>query len=172
MNGRGAMFLIAGFAALLLIIAVFSGWQGTRRLTSQGDDSAAVQEAARGFVQAFGTFDFREPEVYRQRLLALSTGVVREATLASGVDPVAVGQKRTTTTRILSVSVTALSGDAASASVTAEQLRKSVDSETGRLIEERVVQRVACRLVRQANSWLVTEFRLLSEEPAVPTPRS
>jgi hypothetical protein len=47
-----------------------------------------------------------------------------------------------------------------------------VDSETGRLIEERVVQRLACRLVRQGNAWLVAEFRLLSEEPASPTPRS
>jgi hypothetical protein len=172
MSGRGAMFLIAGFAGLLLIIAVFSGWQGAQRLTSQGDETAAAEEAARSFVQAFGTFDFRQPEVYRQRLLSLSTGVVREATLASGVDPVAVGHKRTTTTQVLSVSVNALSGDVASASVTAEQLRKSVDLETGRLVEQRVTQRIACRLQRQGNAWLVAEFRLTSEEPVGPTPQN
>jgi hypothetical protein len=172
MSGRGAMFLIAGFAALLLIIAVFSGFQGARRLTSQRDETAAVKEAAQTFVLAFGTFDFRQPEVYRQRLLSLSTGVVREAMLASRVDPVAVGQKRTTTTQVLSVSVNALSGDAASASVAAEQLRKSVDPETGKLVEERVTQRIACRLLRQGGAWLLAEFRVVSEEPLGPTPQS
>jgi hypothetical protein len=171
MTGRGAMFLIAGFAGLLLIIAVFSGFQGARRLTSQGDETAAVKEAAQNFVLAFGTFDFRQPEVYRQRLLSLSTGVVREATLASSVDPVAVGQKRTTMTQVLSVSVNALSGDAASASVTAEQLRKSVDPDSGKLVEERVTQRIACRLVHQSGAWLVAEFRLLSEEQVGATPQ-
>lgn len=171
MTGRGAMFLIAGFAGLLLIIAMFSGWQGARRLTSQVDDTAAAEEAARTFVIAFGTFDFRQPEVYRQRLLALSTGVVREATLAAGVDPVAIGQKRTTTTEVQTVTVSALSGNQASASITAEQLRKSVDSETGKLVEERVSQRIACRLLRQDGAWLVAEFRLISEEPVGATPQ-
>jgi hypothetical protein len=172
MSGRGAMFLVAGFASLLLVIAVFSGFRGARRLTSQGDETAAVEEATRAFAQAFGTFDFRQPEDYRQTLLALSTGAVREATLASAVDPVAIGQKRTTTTSVISVSVNALSGDAASASVTAEELRKRVDSATGRLVEESVTQRITFRVVRQGNAWLVAELRLVSEEPVDPTPRS
>jgi hypothetical protein len=173
MSGRsGAMFVIVGFAALLLIVAIFSGWQGANRLSSTSDEAQDVEEAARAFVEAFGTFDFREPEVYRQRLLGLTTGAVREATLASAVDPVAVGQRRTTTTRVVSVSVTALSEDAASASVTAEQARRSVDAETGKLLEEQVRQRVACRLERRDNAWLVAEFRLVSEEPVIPTPRS
>jgi hypothetical protein len=173
MSGRGgAMFVIVGFAALLLIIAVFSSWQGAARLTSRGDDTKDVEAAARAFVQAFGTFDFREPDVYRQRLLGLTAGTVREATLASSVDPVAVGQQRTLITRVVSVSVTALSGNTASVSVTAEQLRRSVDAATGELVEERVMQRVVCRLERQGNAWLVAEFRLVSEEPVGPTPRS
>jgi hypothetical protein len=171
-GSRAAMLVIAGMAGLLLITAAFSGWQGTKRLTSQRGDTAAAEEAARSFVEAYGTFDFREPEVYRQRLLALTTGAVREATLASGVDPVAIGQRRTLSTRVQAVSVSALSSDAASASVTAEQLRKSVDSETGKLMEERVLQRIACRLVRHGDGWLVAEFRLNSEEPAGPRPRS
>jgi hypothetical protein len=164
------MFVIAGFAGLLLTIAIFSGWQGTTRLTSRGDDTKAVEAAARAFVEAYGTFDFREPDAYRRRLLAVTGGAVREATLASGVDPVAVGQRRTITARVVAVSVSALSEDAAAASVTAEQVRKGVDVETGRLIEERVRQRVACRLAREGDRWLVVEFRLVSEEPLNPTP--
>jgi hypothetical protein len=164
------MLVIAGFASLLLIIAIFSGWQGTARLTSRGDDTKAVEAAARAFVEAYGTFDFREPAAYRRRLLAVTGGAVREATLASGVDPVAVGQRRTMTTRVVSVSVNALSEDAASASVTSEQVRRGVDAETGQLIEERVRQRIACRLAREGDRWLIVEFRLVSEELLNPTP--
>ena len=115
---RGAMFVVAGFAGLLLIMAVFSGWQGASRLTNRGDETKAVEEAARGFVQAYGTFDFRDLESYRQRLLSLASGSVRDAIAGSQVDPVAAGQQRTTTTSVTSVSVTAISNDAAAASVT------------------------------------------------------
>lgn len=168
---RGAMFVVAGFAGLLLIMAVFSGWQGASRLTNRGDDTKAVEVAARVFVQAYGTFDFREPEPYRQRLLSLTTGAVRDATAASQVDPVAVGQKRTITTRVVTVSVSAMSENEATTSVSTEQLRKSIDSESGRLVEDRVLQRVACRVVREGDRWLVSEFRLLSEEPVNTTPQ-
>ena len=168
---RGAMFVVAGFAGLLLIMAVFSGWQGASRLTNREDETKAVEEAARGFVEAYGTFDFRDLESYRQRLLSLTSGSVRDAVAGSQVDPVAAGQKRTTMTNVTSVSVTAISNDAAAASVTAVQLRRSVDLASGTLIEERVVQRVACRLVREGDRWLVSEFRLLSEEPVSPTPQ-
>jgi hypothetical protein len=165
------MFVVAGFAGLLLIMAVFSGWQGASRLTTRGNETEAVEEAARAFVQAYGTFDFRDLESYRQRLLSLTSGTVRDAVAGSQVDPVAAGQQRTTTTNVASVSVTAVSNDAAAASVTAVQLRRSVDPESGRLIEEQVLQRVACRLTREGDQWLVTEFRLLSEEPVNPTPQ-
>lgn len=167
---RGAMFVVAGFAGLLLIMAVFSGWQGASRLTTRGDETNAVEESAHAFVQAYGTFDFRDLESYRQRLLNLTSGSVRDAVAASQVDPVAAGQKRTTTTNVTSVSVTAIANDAAAASVTAVQLRRSVDLD-GNLIEERVLQRVACRLIREGDRWLVSEFRLLSEEPVSPTPQ-
>lgn len=58
------------------------------------------------------------------------------------------------------------------ASVTAEEIRRSVNAESSRLIEERVTQRVACRLTKEGVSWLVAEFRLLSEEHVNPTPRN
>lgn len=168
---RGAMFVVAGFAGLLLIMAVFSGWQGANRLTTRGDQTKAVEDSAHAFVQAYGTFDFRDLESYRQRLLSLTSGSVRDAVAGSQVDPVAAGQKRTTATNVTSVSVSAIANDAAAASVTAVQLRRSVDLESGNLIEERVLQRVACRLIREGDRWLVSEFRLLSEEPVSPTPQ-
>jgi hypothetical protein len=167
-GGRGAMVALVGLAGLLLVMAVVSGWQGTSRLTGRGDDTKAVEEAARAFVEAYGTFDFRDPHSYRQRLLALTTGPVREAVQASQVDPVALGQQRTMTSRAIAVQVSALSDDEATVSVTAEQLRRGVDPASGRLLAERVLQRVACRLVLGGGRWLVAEFRLLSEEPESP----
>jgi len=167
-GGRGAMVALVGLAGLLLVLAVVSGWQGTNRLTDRSDETAAAEEAARSFVEAYGTFDFRDPDSYRERLLTLATGSVREAVAASQVDPVALGQQRTMTTRVVAVEVTALSDDEATASVTAEQLRRGADPASGRLLEERVLQRVACRLVREGDRWLVAEFRLLSEEPQRP----
>jgi hypothetical protein len=162
------MVAVVGLAGLLLVMALVSGWQGTTRLTGRGDDTAAVEEAARGFVEAYGTFDFRDQESYRQRLLPLTTGTLREAIASSQVDPVAVSQQRTIATRVVAVQVTALSQDQATASVTGEQVSRSVDAATGRLVEDRVVQQVACRLEREDNQWLVAEFRLLSEERQVP----
>ncbi|MPZ49976.1 MAG: hypothetical protein GEU75_11895 [Dehalococcoidia bacterium] len=162
---RGAMFILIGFAGLLLVIAVFSGWQGASRLSDRSDDSAAVEDAARTFVEAFGTFDYRAPERHRERLLLLSTGSVLAVTANSAVDPVAVGQRRVTSTHVVSSSVSALSVDGAAVSVTAEQIRRGTDPESGEAIEEYVLQRVNCRLVSEDNRWLVAEFRLLSEEP-------
>lgn len=162
---RGAMVALAGLAGLLLVLAIISGWQGTTRLTSRGDDTKAVEEAARAFVEAYGTFDFRDPESYRQQLIILTTDPVRDAVASSQVDPVALGQQRTITTRVVAVQVSALSNDEATVSVTAEQLRRSVDPSSGRLLEERVLQQVACRLALEDGRWLVAEFRLLSEEP-------
>jgi len=171
-GGRGAMLALAGLAGLLLVLAVVSGWQGTTRLTDRSDETSAVEEAARSFVEAYGTFDFRDPGAYRERLLALTTGSVREAVAASEVDPVALGQQRTIATTVVAVEVTALSEDGATASVTAEQQRRGTDSASGRLTEERVEQRVACRLEKEGGRWLVAEFRLLSEEPIEPGAQS
>jgi hypothetical protein len=165
-GGRGAMVALVGLAGLLLVMAVVSAWQGTTRLTGRGDDTKAVEEAARAFVETYGTFDFRDPESYRQRLLVLTTGAVRDAVAGSQVDPVALGRQQTMTARVVTVQVSALSDDEATVSVTAEQLRRSVDPTSGWLIEERMLQRVACRLALEGGRWLVAEFRLLSEEPA------
>jgi hypothetical protein len=159
------MVALVGLAGLLLVMAVVSGWQGTSRLTSRGDDTRAVEEAATAFVEAYGTFDFRDPGSYQQQLLALTTGTVHEAVLAADVDPAALGQQRTMTARVVSVDVTALSDDQATASVTSEQLRRAVDPASRALADERVVQIADCRLFREAGRWLVAEFHFRSEEP-------
>lgn len=163
-GGRGAMVALVGLAGMLLVMAIVSGWQGTSRLTSRGDDTQAVEEAATAFVEAYGTFDFRDPGSYQQRLLALTTGQVRTAVLDADVDPAALGQQRTMTASVISVDVTALSDDEATVSVTSEQLRRAVDPASGGLTDERVVQIADCRLVKEAGRWLVAEFHFRSEE--------
>lgn len=162
---RGAMFILAGFAGLLVIVAIFSGSQGVRRLSERGDDSATVEAVAQAFVAAYGTFDYREPEQFYDRLLSLTTGGLLAMAANPEPDPVAIGQRRVTSAHVVSASVSALSVDAAAVSVAVEQVRRSIDPESGEPVEEYVLQRINCRLVRQSDQWLVAEFRLLSEEP-------
>ena len=169
-GGRGAMFVLAGLAGLLVVMAVMSGWQGTTRLTQQQDHTNAVEESCRSFVEAYGTFDFRDPASYRNRLMSLTTGTLKTAVASSQIDLVALGQLRTITTEILDVQVTALSEDDATASATSRQLQQSMDPTFGQLVEEEVIQHVACRVALAGGSWLVAEFRLRSEEPVRPTP--
>lgn len=164
-GGRGPMVALVGMAGLLLVLAIVSGWRGASRLTSRSDDTRAVEEAATAFVEAYGTFDFRDPESYQERLLGLTTGSVRSAVLETDIDPAAVGQQRTTTASVTSVEVTALSDAEATASVTSEQTRRTVDPASGALADERVVQLADCRLVKEAGRWLVAEFHFRSQQP-------
>jgi hypothetical protein len=164
-GGRGVIVILGGLAATLLVIAIVSGWQGANRLRDQGDGVSEVEEAARLFVEAYGTFDFREPAAYRERLLSLSTGDVHAAIAASQVDPSALGQQQTMTTGTVSIQVTAYSDTEATVSATTEQIRRAVDPATGQLREQRLRQHVTCRLLRIDGRWLVAEFRLRSEEP-------
>jgi hypothetical protein len=164
-GGRGPMVALVGMAALLLVLALVSGWRGASRLTSRSDDTQAVEQAATAFVEAYGTFDFRDPQSYQERLLALTTGSVRSAVLLADIDPAAVGQQRTTSASVSSVEVTALSDDEATASVTSEQTRRIVDVASGALTDERVVQLADCLLLKEAGRWFVAEFHFRSEEP-------
>jgi hypothetical protein len=169
-GGRGAIFVLAGLSGLLVVMAVISGWQGTTRLTRQRDDTAAVEDACRSFVEAYGTFDFRDPGGYRNRLMSLTTGTLKAAVASSQIDSLALGQLRTIATEVVGVEVSALSEDDATASATAEQHRRSTDPVSGQLVDEGVIQHVACRVVLAGGSWLVAEFRLQSEEAAGRTP--
>ncbi|MCZ2110109.1 MAG: hypothetical protein LC118_11180 [Dehalococcoidia bacterium] len=170
-GGRGVMLILGGLAGTLLVIAVVSGWQGANRLRGQDQGKGDVEQAARLFVEAYGTFDFREPGAYRARLLDLSTGEVRQAITTSQVDPTALGQQQTMTTGAVSVQVTAFSETEATTSATTEQTRRAIDPATGQLREQRLRQHVALRLVPVDGRWLVAEFRLRSEEPIEHTGR-
>ncbi|NJD66802.1 MAG: hypothetical protein FIB00_16440 [Chloroflexi bacterium] len=170
-GGRGVMLILGGIAATLLVIAIVSGWQGASRLRGQGEGMSEVEEAARLFVEAYGTFDFREPDAYKGRLLELSTGDVHAAIATSQIDPTALGQQQTMATETVSVQATAYSDSEATVSVTTEQTRRAVDPTTGQLREQRLRQHVTCRFVRVEGGWLVAEFRLRSEEPLTNTGR-
>ncbi len=170
-GGRGVIVILGGLAATLLVIAIASGWQGANRLRGQGEGMGEVEEAARLFVEAYGTFDFREPAAYRERLLAMSTGDVYAAIAASQVDPTALGQQQTMETGTVTVQVTAFSDTEATVSATTEQTRRAVEPATGQLREQRLRQHVTCQLLRVDGRWLVAEFRLRSEEPLLNTGR-
>lgn len=170
-GGRGVMLILGGLAATLLVIAVVSGWQGANRLRGQGEGMSEVETAAQAFVEAYGTFDFREADAYKARLLDLSTGEVWQTVSNSQVDPTALGQQQTMSTDAVSVQVTAYSDIEATVSVTTEQTRRAVDAVTGHLREQRLRQHVTLRLAPVAGRWLVAEFRLRSEAPIESTGR-
>ena len=126
---------------------------------------SAVEDAAREFVEAYGTFDFREPDADRTRLMGLSTGAVYEAVSTSQVDPASVGQQQTIATDSELPATHSHSSGAATVSATVEQTRRAIDPATGQLREQRLRRHVACRLVLVDGRWLVAEFRLTSQEP-------
>jgi hypothetical protein len=170
-GGRGVMLILGSLATTLLVIAIVSGWQGANRLRGQGEGRSEVEAAARLFVEAYGSFDFREPAAYKARLLELSTGDVYAAIAASQVDPTALGQQQTIGTEAVTIQVTAFSDTEATVSATTEQTRRAVDITTGQLRVQRLRQHVTCRLLRIDGRWLVAEFRLRSEEPLQNTGR-
>lgn len=165
--GRGPAYVLLGLAALLIAIAISSGWSGATRLAGRGNDAGAVEDAAAAFVAAYGTFDFRDAGGYTARLTALTTGDLRDAIAGAAIDPNAVTHQRTTNARVESVSVTALSVVVATATVRSIQERTWRDASSGRVIQEHLVQHISCRLVREDDRWLVVELLLISEEPVV-----
>jgi hypothetical protein len=164
-GGRATGYALLAFAGLLLVLAVMSGWSGAQRIGSREDDTRAVESAAAAFVTAYGTFDHRDPDAYATRLIALTTGAMRDALAEAAVDPDAARLRRAITTRIESVSLTALSRADATALVTAVQERRWVDPVLGTALGEDIQQRVTCRLVQEDGRWLVVELRVQSEEP-------
>lgn len=163
---RGAGYALFGFAGLLLAGAVASGWHGVSHLVGREGETIAVRSVAATFVAAGGTYDFADAGSYAHRLEPLATGELRDALAPAVLDPTVRTQRRSVATEVESVSVTALSNEAAVAIVTAVQARRWFDAAFGRETEQHVRQRTSCRLVREDGRWLVAEIRLLSEEPA------
>jgi type II secretory pathway pseudopilin PulG len=162
-----AAVVLAGLAGGLLALAVLSGWQGVTRLAGREDERTQAIAVARAFAEAYGTFDFRAPDAYREQLLALTTGTLRAAIAAAEPDPVVLAHQHRTATRVTRVQVTALAGHQATATVAAEQRRWGVDPATGHPLAADARQRLVCRLVREGGRWLVAEVRVVAEEPLV-----
>lgn len=163
---RGAGYALFALAGLLLAVAVASGWHGVSRLVGREDETTAVQTVAASFVAAAGTYDFADAGSYAHRLEPFTTGELRDALAPAVLHPTVRTQRRSVATEVESVSVTALSDEAAVAVVTAVQARQWFDAALGHDTEQHVRQRTSCRLVREDGRWLVAEIRLLSEEPA------
>ncbi|MCK9495901.1 MAG: hypothetical protein M0R75_10480 [Dehalococcoidia bacterium] len=174
-GGRGAGLALLALAGVLFMVAVVSGWSAASGLQGREGTARAVEQAATDFVAAHGTFDYRDPHVYAQRLVPLTSGLLHTALAAAAVDPAALGAERSVTTRIERVSVTALSDDAATAVVTAVQVRRWVDraaaSSDHQQLQETVRQRMTCRLVREDGRWLVAAVHLESVEQVGATGR-
>jgi hypothetical protein len=170
-GGRTAGYALLGLAGLLFAFAVLSGWSGAQRYASREDETRAVRAAAAAFVAAYGSFDHRTQDAYAPHLAALTTGELQEALTNAAIDPDAVRLERVITTEIVSVTVTSLADDVATADVTAEQTRRWVDPVLGHTLHALVVQRITCRLLREEGGWLVAELRLQSQEPARPGAR-
>ena len=172
--GRGPGYVLLALAALLVAMAVTSAWSGASRLAGRGEDGAAraaadasaVEAAASAFVTAYGGFDYRDPDGYTARLAGLSGGELRTALAGAAVDPAAIAGRRRSRAAVESVSVTALSGTAAEATVRSLQQQSWLDPASGRAAGEEVTQEVDLRLVREGGRWLVTEVLVISEEPA------
>ncbi len=166
-RGRGAAYALLAIAAVLLAIAAASGWSGASGLAARRDDRAAVEAAARSFVAAYGNFDFRDAGAYAARLADLSTGDLQHAVAKAAVDPAAIAAERTSSSRVESVTVTALSGGNAAATVRSTQDREWRDPASGALVHQQVTQDVSLGLVRTDGRWLVADFQLLGQQPAV-----
>ena len=165
--GRGAAIAVLGLAGLLLAVAATSAWSGATRLGDRADERAAVERAAASFVVATGSFDYRDPGSYTTRLVGLTSGELRRAIASADVDPVAAAQQRSMSAAVESVTVTALAGGVAAATVEATQRRRWIDPANGQLNEEHIRQRVSCQLVREDGRWLVSELLLRSSQPAL-----
>ena len=169
--GRGAGAALLALAVLLAALAAWSAWSGASRLAGRGDADAApaaasVETAAAAFVAAYGAFDHREPHAYAARLAALSGGDLRTALQGAAVDPAAVEARLQSAAAVQSVSVAALSAASAEAAVRSLHRRSRLDPASGVSVRDVVTQRVRLSLARESGRWLVTEVRVLSEEPA------
>jgi len=164
-GGRAAGYALLGLAGLLLVLAVLSGWSGAQRIGSREHETRAVASVAAAFVTAYGSFDHRDPDAYAARLVALTAGAMRDALAHAAIDPDAARLRRAISTHVESVSVTALSRAAATASVTAVQERRWSDPVLGTAQQQAIRQRVTCRLVQEDGRWLVVELQVQSEEP-------
>ncbi len=148
--------VLVALAAVLVAFAGAGVCGGVSQLTSRDGQAQAAESAARAFVLALGTFDYRAPHEYAANLAPLTAGPLRSAIAGASVDLGASSAQRTMTARVESASVTSLAEDRATVAVTATQVRRWIDPSLAYPLHESVTQLVLCQLVREDGRWVVT----------------
>ena len=167
---RGAACALLALAALLLVAACCSAWNGASRLAAREGDGASASAAAGAFVRASGSFDHRRAELYAPRLAALATGELRRALTGASVDPDARRERLTGTALVESAEITSLSRDTAVVTVRSRHEWSRVDPESGAEIREEATRWQNLRLLRRGGSWLVAEMELIGERAGAGAP--
>ncbi len=171
MRGSRTAVALIGMAGLVAMMSIASVVQRVSTWAPSQADSEAPFWVARSFVEAYGTFDYRAPDFYRERLLPLTAGPLKESLEISTTDPVAIGQQQVRETRVMEAHQTATVRGKVTVAVRAEQVLRRPATPSSQALETRMVQQLICDLVQVAvgddkrdESWRVVNFRLLSEQ--------
>ncbi|MEX1024430.1 MAG: hypothetical protein WD226_05070 [Planctomycetota bacterium] len=79
--------MLIALAGVLVAFAVAGVCGGVSQLTSRDGEARAAESAARSFVLALGTFDYRAPHEYAASLAPLTTGSLRDTLTGAGSIP-------------------------------------------------------------------------------------
>jgi len=163
--GRGAGIALLAAGLLLAVVAGCSAWRGAAGLRSGHDERPAVTGAARAFVESLGTFRPGDDRSYVSRLAALTAGELRPALEAARLAPSAIAGGAVMETRVDSISIGALNGDAATVHVIATQARSAPNNRGAAGAGMHTRQRLELELARERGRWLVTALRVIDQAP-------
>jgi len=145
--------------------------------TSKGVDTKEVEAAARTFVEAWETFDYRDQEGRFNRVLPLLTADKRSQYTAFHENGYARLDELTGTTSVTASQATDVSENDVSVAVTTKRFRHFIAHLPGpksELIEQSSVEQVECHLIFEDGQWLVEKWQIVSERllpsQASPTP--
>ena len=161
---RGTVVLgVAGIAVLTLNLV--SAHQIVRPWFQSATQIQMAAQVAGEFVEAYGSFNYRDPAAYRERLLGLTEGPLRDAFRSGGADPAAIGQQQTQQTNLLHTRVSTIDDRRATVTVKAKQTIVMA----GKAVHHRL-REFTCTLAQtasdegtQSGPWRVVTFRLVAE---------
>jgi hypothetical protein len=134
-----------------------------------------AEAAAKTFVEAWETFDYRDQEGRFNRVLPLLTAERRSQYTAFHENAYARLAELTGTTSVTASRVTDVSGDNVTVAVTTSRFRHFIAHLPGpELIEQSSVEHAECHLIFEDGRWLVAKWQIESERvlpsEATPTP--
>jgi hypothetical protein len=145
--------------------------------TSNSVDTEEIEAAARTFVEAWETFDYRDQEARLNRVLPLLTADKRSQYTAFHENGYARLDELTGTTSVTASKVTDVSENDVSVAVTTKRFRHFIAHLPGpesELIEQSSIEQMECYLVLEDGQWLVERWQIVSERllpsQASPTP--